>query len=211
MIESRCLTIVEATFADSGDFEVRFLDGVPQRELRTRVGTVEALQRAGLLPEEDIPAVGEHELASELAERSWLAMRRLSRDRAVLACTLAHLIAMRIAVEEGYDVVCEDNICGPVRPEEAARRIRACAAASPGAALRYYAYGGKVEEVRSWLQAAPAATESDAEAEVGAASAALPWPREKRCDTAGGAQSGGYRSLLWGCMATRSARLRTIR
>ena len=119
-------------------FEVHFSSGVPQRSLRTREGMLAALRAAGLLlPDSDA--------AQE--QRCWIGMRHLNRDRAVLACTLAHLAAMRLALELGCDAVLEDNVVGPA---DAAARLRHCADACPDADLVYFAYGGRPEEIVAW-------------------------------------------------------------
>ena len=51
----------------------------------------------------------------------WRKAKGLNRGRAVMACLLAHLLAMRRCVEEGYDFILEDNV--RAAPEESARRI----------------------------------------------------------------------------------------
>eukprot|EP00978_Attheya_sp_CCMP212_P000847 scaffold1767_cov64-Attheya_sp.AAC.4 len=44
----------------------------------------------------------------------WRKAKGLNRDRSVLACTLAHLIAMRTCVEQEYDFILEDNVRVPL-------------------------------------------------------------------------------------------------
>jgi hypothetical protein len=45
----------------------------------------------------------------------WQKAKTVNRGRAVLACTLAHLTAVRKLVHENYDVLLEDNVRIPVR------------------------------------------------------------------------------------------------
>ena len=44
----------------------------------------------------------------------WWKSKSISRERGVLACFLAHLIAMRQLVEDGYDLILEDNVRAPL-------------------------------------------------------------------------------------------------
>ena len=44
----------------------------------------------------------------------WWKSKSISRERGVLACFLAHLIAMRTLVEGGYDLILEDNVRAPI-------------------------------------------------------------------------------------------------
>lgn len=211
------------------DFEVGFSEGVSARELRTRDGLLKAFVDTGLIDgtsldpghfvrvAEQLPrARGDSEgkradddpsdsSASTIstAERTWLSCRHLSRERAVLACCLAHLRAMRRAVDEGWDVILEDNCRGPVSSGEAARRIRACAMASPDADLRYYSYSGRAEEVASWLLHL-----SGSGSEGGAA---LPWPRMRlpssakpdagcKAEATAAPTAGAVQNVLFGCL-----------
>jgi hypothetical protein len=48
------------------------------------------------------------------SEELWRKAKALNRGRAVLACTLAHLIALRRFVRDGFDVMLEDNVRAPV-------------------------------------------------------------------------------------------------
>jgi GR25 family glycosyltransferase involved in LPS biosynthesis len=58
----------------------------------------------------------------------WRKAKTVNRGRAVLGCTLAHLIAMKRLVDEGFDLILEDNVRAPV--ESCAERIWECLAAS---------------------------------------------------------------------------------
>ena len=44
----------------------------------------------------------------------WWKSKSISRERAVLACLLAHLSAMRTLVDGGYDFILEDNVRAPI-------------------------------------------------------------------------------------------------
>ncbi len=179
----------EGSEGAAAEFELQFVDGVPQRDLRSRAGLLRTLRSVGLLSEEGsvLPpdaadeGVGQAS-GNDLEQRCWLAMRHLNRDRAVLACVLAHLRAMRIAVEEGWDVILEDNTRGAMHL--AAQRIRECAENSPEAHLRYYAYGGRAGEIYEWLS-----NGSDGER------VALPWPRQRVEE-----MQGKEMDVIWGTL-----------
>jgi GR25 family glycosyltransferase involved in LPS biosynthesis len=51
----------------------------------------------------------------------WRKAKTINRGRAVLACTLAHLIALKRFVAEGFDAILEDNVRVPL--EDCAERI----------------------------------------------------------------------------------------
>ena len=51
----------------------------------------------------------------------WRKAKGLNRGRSVLACTLAHLIAMKKCVNEDFDIILEDNVRAPM--EQSAKRI----------------------------------------------------------------------------------------
>lgn len=131
--------LMEEQFAAVGGFEADFIDGVHSRSLRRK----DDLRRH--LEEAELVAPGDEALHASM----WLRCRSLNRDRAVLGCYLAHLRAMRRAVDTGADVVFEDNVRLPASPGEAARRIRACAEASPGADLRLFGFGARAEDMRA--------------------------------------------------------------
>lgn len=147
---------MEAQFAALEGFEsVEFVDGIPSRSLRRKEDLRAALEEAELVQPGD----------DQLHATMWLRCRSLSRERAVLACYLAHLRAIRQAVQSGADVIFEDNVRMPARPPgEAARRIRACIEASPQAELRLYGFGGRKEDLEAMY------------AEVSPKTAALPLP-----------------------------------
>jgi hypothetical protein len=93
----------------------------------------------------------------------WRKSKGLNRGRSVLACMLAHLLAMKRLVEEGFDLILEDNVrlC-----YDSAQRIwdTMDASESEECHLRYYGWLGSlpnlewvldVHSERSGLAAAP--------------------------------------------------------
>ena len=55
----------------------------------------------------------------------WRKAKSINRDRSVLACVFAHLIAMKKFVEDGnFDIILEDNV--RTDPKSCARRVREC-------------------------------------------------------------------------------------
>jgi hypothetical protein len=67
----------------------------------------------------------EFDVEAHYSAELWRKAKTVNRGRAVLGCTLAHLIAMRKCVTDGYDVILEDNVRVP--PAECALRIREAA------------------------------------------------------------------------------------
>jgi hypothetical protein len=65
----------------------------------------------------------------------WRKAKTVNRGRAVLGCTLAHLIAMKKCVSEDFDIILEDNVRAP--PAECALRIREAALSSQEQATTY--------------------------------------------------------------------------
>lgn len=59
----------------------------------------------------------------------WRKARSVNRGRAVLGCTLAHLIALKTFTDGDFDVLLEDNVRAPINGA-CAQRIRQCAHAS---------------------------------------------------------------------------------
>jgi GR25 family glycosyltransferase involved in LPS biosynthesis len=93
----------------------------------------------------------------------WRKAKSLGRDRPVLACTLAHLIAMRKCVAEEFDVIIEDNVRVPVSASsggmsECARRIRDAVVASEHSestrsercGIRYFGWLGSLRNLQ-WV------------------------------------------------------------
>lgn len=59
----------------------------------------------------------------------WRKAKAINRDRSVLACVFAHLMAMKTFVEDGtFDIILEDNV--RTDPKSCARRVRECASAA---------------------------------------------------------------------------------
>ena len=48
------------------------------------------------------------------ARELWQKGKGINRGRSVLACAFAHLVAMRKLVDEGYDIILEDNVRAPI-------------------------------------------------------------------------------------------------
>lgn len=120
-----------------------FSDGIPSRLLRNRLSLLRTANDAGLIPPaewEAIKTLG-MELCETNPERLfecldqvdvepgrkgsdtdkklhysvelWRKAKGLNRGRSVLGCALAHLIAMKRLVSEGYDFILEDNVRAP--------------------------------------------------------------------------------------------------
>ena len=64
----------------------------------------------------------ECDLRIHYSEELWRKAKTVNRGRAVLACALAHLSAMKRLVEEGFDLLLEDNVRFPI--DTVAQRIR---------------------------------------------------------------------------------------
>ena len=95
----------------------------------------------------------------------WRKAKGLNRGRAVLACSLAHLIALDQLTREGFDVLVEDNIRVPINDDDSicANRILECIQASlewqeqttsqlqPSAChFRYFGWLGSVPNLK-WI------------------------------------------------------------
>lgn len=78
----------------------------------------------------------------------WRKAKGLGRDRAVLACTLAHLIAMKTYVRGGYDFILEDNVRAPIDATDCARRVRE--AKTVEADLIYLGWLGSIKNL-TWV------------------------------------------------------------
>lgn len=86
----------------------------------------------------------------------WQKAKGLNRGRATMACLLAHLRAMKKCVEEGYDIILEDNVRAP--PDECAKRIWEAIDASElyqhangeQCQLRYYGWLGSLPNLH-WV------------------------------------------------------------
>ena len=76
-------------------------------------------------------------------ENLWRDCRSINRQRAVLACLLAHVRALKRAQEipGGIDVIFEDNVRFLRAPLESARRIRELQKQSPDASVRLFGFG----------------------------------------------------------------------
>jgi len=112
------------------DFEPTFQPGVPSRGLRSRASFFGYAIKAGLIPEAERAALeasgyaldslqgipitdrrgSPQDLSVHYSVELWRKCKSLSRERNVLACFLAHLIAMKRFVEGDYDLILEDNV-----------------------------------------------------------------------------------------------------
>jgi hypothetical protein len=90
-----------------------------------QVGTDDTLGYFDCL--DDIPVTpgrlgSEEDIKLHYSLEIWRKAKGINRGRAVIGCTMAHLIAMKKCVTEGYDVILEDNVRAP--PAECALRMR---------------------------------------------------------------------------------------
>jgi hypothetical protein len=131
-------------------FELVFSPGVPSRSLSTKKGLLNACYAAGILMEDPALTTLAEPPASSSQRGQWDDMdypselwkkgKHLARDRAVLACLLAHLTAMPAAVEMRADIIIEDNVRTLRDLPALAEQIRSFQAASSGADVRYFGY-----------------------------------------------------------------------
>jgi hypothetical protein len=109
----------------------------------------------------DVPVVpgrkgGARDVKLHYSVELWQKSKSLNRGRAVMACLLAHLLAMKRCVEEGYDFILEDNV--RAAPEECARRVWEAMDASgewqqangDQCHLRYYGWLGSLSNLH-WV------------------------------------------------------------
>lgn len=86
----------------------------------------------------------------------WRKAKALNRGRSVLACTLAHLTAMKKCVDEGFDFILEDNVRAPIK--ECSDRIWESICASEEQVketgepcyMRYYGWLGSIPNLE-WV------------------------------------------------------------
>lgn len=96
----------------------------------------------------------QHDKKLHYSVELWRKAKTINRGRSVLACTFAHLIAMKTFVNDGsFDLILEDNIRVPV--EYCAQRIWETIAASKvvedhgiSCHLRFYGYLGSVTNMK---------------------------------------------------------------
>jgi hypothetical protein len=115
---------------------------LPQEEWEAIQATSKALQACNheeILTErffdclDDVPVTtgrrgGAQDILLHYSVELWRKAKTVNRGRAVLGCTLAHLIAIKRLVDEGFDLILEDNVRAPV--ESCADRIWECLEAS---------------------------------------------------------------------------------
>ncbi|GMH64935.1 hypothetical protein TrST_g9654 [Triparma strigata] len=151
---------IESMFSSpnlKGDFDLHFIDGVPSRSLRNKPGLMSHAYKAKLLVEdpEKTFLAGKKTFQRGLwpdldyAEELWRKGRSINRERSVLACLFAHLNAMAYAVENGFDVIIEDNV--RVRDSRETYDImRGLIDDSKNAGVRYFGYLGPRDNLE-WL------------------------------------------------------------
>lgn len=160
----------------SDDFEEPvFSPGVPSRSIRNRLDLWSHFYDLGLIPQaewdviqanKDNPEYQLHpERMDEIFDRVpveprfgsdnlhyatelWRKARGVNRGRAVLACTVAHLFAIRTLHEQDLDFILEDNVRAPV--EECAARIREACQQQKECHFRFYGWLGSVPNLR-WI------------------------------------------------------------
>lgn len=123
---------------NSVKIQATFVPGVPSRALRSRNSFAYYCNQAGLLPESEWEAVRDGSKSWEEALAAvappqpgaqhyllelWQKGKALNRGRAVLACSLAHLIALKQFTDDGtFDVLLEDNVRW--NPDNFTRKVR---------------------------------------------------------------------------------------
>jgi hypothetical protein len=144
-----------------------FVNGVSSRDLRSAKGYTGAATRAALLPDD----TGEYEPKNEgkkeffsYEDELWKKGKALARERSVLGCFFAHLIAMKKSIEENYDLILEDNVRMPFHSDmllgsgnagenvkrNIAKEVRDVKAGSDNAALVYFGWLGS-EKNLNWI------------------------------------------------------------
>ena len=138
-------------------FTVSFIPGVVSRSLRSKPGMMREAYECGLLTEDPETTFlagkkGTQKglwLDMDYAEELWRKGRSLNRERSVLACLMAHLKAMRAAVEGDYDVILEDNVRILESPESY-EVMRSFIAKAGSSGVRYFGYLGPRDNLE-WL------------------------------------------------------------
>lgn len=162
-----------------------FSPAVDSRSLRSRIEFLRVANLAGLIPQAEWDAMeailpklsdpnrffevlrgtipvapgrrgSQQDVQLHYSEELWRKAKSLNRKRAVLACTMAHLIALKRFVHEDIDVLLEDNTRVP--PEDFANRIQRIIAASEDWSestgqcchLRYFGWLGSIPNIR-WI------------------------------------------------------------
>ena len=193
-------SLIEEQFNSSADFRenftLTFSPGVLSRELRNREGLLGHAFNAGILVEDPTCTFFAGSVSSQKGQWPdvdypsdlWKKGRSLGRERSVLACLLAHLNAMRTAVEGGFDVIIEDNVRVTKDGNALAQNIRRVINDSTSAGVRYFGYLGPqdnldwffLHHIRKYPENSPT----------------VPFPFEEHFDSNGGQGSG-----LWGAYA----------
>ena len=103
---------------------------------------------------------GSHwDLSQHYSAEFWRKAKSVGRDRPLLAHTLSHIIAMRRFLEEGFDVMIDENVCVPIpksKLSECATRVRDTILASEASCtsdkcgIRYFGWSGSLKNMK-WL------------------------------------------------------------
>lgn len=145
---------MEQMLAEIGGFaKPVFSPGIPSRRLNNRSNFFQTFHQAGLLPPaewEKLQPMCEHpplhgrgffeclqgvpispdrrgspaDVKLHYCDELWRKAKTINRGKSVLACILAHLIALQTFVQGDFDVLLEDNVRAPLETGEAARLIR---------------------------------------------------------------------------------------
>lgn len=110
----------------------------------------QAWQAVPLSPSEEQRKGSTWDVRQHYTAEFWRKAKGLARDRAVLACTLAHLIAMKTYVQGGYDFILEDNVRAPLDAGDCATRIREMKEKNTGADLIYLGWLGSIPNL-TWV------------------------------------------------------------
>jgi len=126
-IKVLCITLggerqaaITSMFGDHPDFAVSFHTGIESRSLSSKKGLLTSCYKAGILSEDPALTIFADPPVASSQQGEWTDMdyplelwkkgKYLARERSVLACLLAHLTAQRFAVDNGFDVIIEDNV-----------------------------------------------------------------------------------------------------
>jgi hypothetical protein len=210
--------VLENTFRDSllaADFDLDFTPGIPSRELRTRESFFRHCAAAGFkTPQfqkssnttlwdclEVVPIApgrrgSDYDVSLHYSVELWRKAKTVNRGRAVLACALAHLLALRRLVMEDFDILLEDNVRLPV--ESVADRMWDCIRESereqPDISssdssthtaqvhMRYFGWLGSIPNLK-WIYASHVHKHDPSSATV-----PCPTPQDIDADLASGAQ-----------------------
>lgn len=125
-----------------------------------------------------------HDVKLHYSEELWRKAKALNRGRAVLGCTMAHLIALPRFVEGNFDMMLEDNVRAPV--EEFVERFRNIVQSSrewskltgDPCHLRYYGWLGSIPNLR-WMYDSHIPSRGHVSEDSSRDGAVFPFPTQK--------------------------------